>query len=178
MDIQCGRLQVDVGETPVGDATRKMRDWLHLQSAVRRTDWCPCVARLPHTMHLVEIVEMLLEWSQKKKTAVPWLVSGSESARPQRSKSGRSLVGCCKGTSSLERDLTIEWDSLPGKGRSAGETLEQEGENRTCGRSSKKKENMGQGTQSKNKDRTEQRERKKNNAILQQITFLPVRRGK
>ena len=31
------------------------------------------------------------------------------------------LVCCCRGTSSFERDLTLEWESLPGKGRSAGE---------------------------------------------------------
>ena len=30
------RLQVDVGETPVGDATRKWREWLHLHSADRQ----------------------------------------------------------------------------------------------------------------------------------------------
>ena len=33
-----GRLQVDVGETPVGDVFRKMREWLHFQSADKRTD--------------------------------------------------------------------------------------------------------------------------------------------
>ena len=42
-----GRLQVYVGETPVGHATRERCEWLHLQSTRRRTDtiWCPCVAR-------------------------------------------------------------------------------------------------------------------------------------
>ena len=46
-----GRLQVDVGVTLVGNATRKRRQWLYLQGAGKTTDtvWCARGARPTET---------------------------------------------------------------------------------------------------------------------------------
>ena len=149
---------MDVGETPVGDANRERREWLHLQSADRRTDkvWFPCVARPPErgqSDNVTNNVTKRFEIHERTQTfpgtatVESWIfalhygasrncgddsgvapdspssmVSGSESARPRiEEQPGTFLVCCCKETSSLERDLTIEWENLPDKERSAGE---------------------------------------------------------
>ena len=143
-----GRLHVDVGETPVGDAPSERHEWLRLQRADRMRDdsfGVPCCARATergesenvtkrceiHEPKTNEKIDKPWSWTLALRTAASrncrdasavklqsWssMVSGSESGRPKiEEQTGTLAVCCCRGTSSLERDLNIEWESPPDK---------------------------------------------------------------